>query len=157
LPALAQLLPTGVVASVGMTERENEFQSIVKGLCAQHQIPLTLFKKKTFSTDILEWLVQYEPQTVLVKTFPWMIPAAALTKPVHGFINFHYAPLPEFRGANPIFWMIRNQVPAAGVTVHQMDEGMDTGPVILQKNFPLPAGTTFGMACTQLAYAGVEL
>jgi methionyl-tRNA formyltransferase len=94
---------------------------------------------------------------VLVKTFPFRIPASVLKQPKYGFINFHYAPLPKFRGSNPLFWMIKEQVTMGGVTVHQMDETFDTGPILFQVDVPIMPGQSFGLCSTQLAYAGLQL
>jgi methionyl-tRNA formyltransferase len=94
---------------------------------------------------------------VLVKTFPFRIPAKALQLPRHGFINFHYAPLPAFRGSNPLFWMIREGVTHGGVAVHRMNEKFDAGPVLLQQAVNFPPDATFGICSTQLAFTGAQL
>lgn len=157
LPALGQLLASGLVHGIGMTTRESEVKQIVKSMAAQKNVPLLFFEKKNFSQDLSDWLQQVSPDAVLVKTFPWKIPSELLEIPRFGFINFHYAPLPQWGGANPLFWMIRNRALEAGVTVHQMTAEMDKGPIIYQQKFPLVPNTTFGMLTSQLAYTGTEI
>ncbi len=157
LPALSQLVQSGLVAAVGITDRVSEVQLLVKQLCMQRKIPVQQFAKKNFNSDVYAWLMQHQPDVVLVKTFPWLIPSECLSFPKHGFINFHYAPLPEWRGSNPLFWMIRNRSAIAGVSVHRMTEKFDQGEILLSQQFSLSPETTFGMLSTQLAYAGVEL
>lgn len=157
LPALSQMIQMNLVAGVGMTARQSEVQAVVSMMCNQFKVPLMLFRKSTFSVDLEKWIQQANPDAVWVKTFPWKIPDTALMKPRLGFINFHYAPLPEYRGANPLFWMIRNGVQEGGVTVHQMTGEMDNGPILLTSKVPVHPATTFGMLVSQLGFSGAEL
>lgn len=146
-----------LVAGVGMTTRQSEVQAVVSMMCSQFKVPLMLFRKSTFTSDLEKWIQQADPDAVWVKTFPWKIPDTALMKPRLGFINFHYAPLPEYRGANPLFWMIRNGVKEGGVTVHQMTSEIDNGPILLTSKVPIHTTTTFGMLVSQLGFSGAEL
>lgn len=157
LLALSQLIKSRLVVSVGTTNRVNEIQLLVKQICAQEKVPLQTFSKKNFAAEMNNWLQLHTPDVVLVKTFPWLIASQFLNIPKYGFINFHYAPLPEWRGSNPLFWMIRNRASIAGVSVHYMTEEYDTGDILLQQEIPLSSETTFGLLCTQLAYLGLEL
>jgi methionyl-tRNA formyltransferase len=157
LPALNQLLQNKLVIAVGVTDRVNETQLLVKQMCAQANVPLQQFAKNNFDVDLNTWLLLYKPDVVFVKTFPWRIAEQSLAIPKHGFINFHYAPLPQWRGSNPLFWMIRNRATTVGVSVHKMDKDFDTGDMLLQQQIPLSADATFGLLCTQLAYMGAEL
>lgn len=58
--------------------------------------------------------------------------------PVYGVINAHSSLLPNYRGANPSYWVIRNQEKVGGVTIHYIDEGMDSGDLLFQKEFDIP-------------------
>jgi Methionyl-tRNA formyltransferase len=157
LPALNQLLMSGRIAGVAMSAKPNETQAIVKMLCGKVGVPFRLLSKKTFAADMQQWIKESGCDVVLVKTFPWKIPAEVLKLPRLGFVNFHYAPLPRYRGANPLFWMIKNGVKETGVTVHRMTAEFDDGPILLASKVSIPQGATMGMVCTQLAYSGVEL
>ncbi|MCW3085058.1 MAG: hypothetical protein JWP12_2424 [Bacteroidetes bacterium] len=157
LPALSQLAQSGLVVAAGTTDRVSETQMLIRQLCTQGKIPVQQFSRKNFNADLSAWLIQHQPDVVLVKTFPWKIPAECLSIPKQGFINFHYAPLPEWRGSNPLFWMIRNRASIAGVSVHRMAEEFDNGDILFSQSLSLSTETTFGMLCTQLAYAGAEL
>lgn len=157
LPALNQLMQQGRVAGVGMPARESEVQQVVKMMCLQHQVPLRLFTKADFREGLDQWITAEQPDAVLVKTFPWKIAADTLSRPRHGFINFHYAPLPAYRGANPLFWMIRDGIKATGVTVHRMTAEFDEGPVLLQSSLPIEPDATFGMLVAGLGFHGAQL
>ena len=157
LPALSQLLQAGVLAGVGMSARESETHGVVKALCANHRVPLRYFRKEDFAVELEAWVRETSPEAVLVKTFPWKIPAEVLDIPRQGFVNFHYAPLPQYRGSNPLFWMMKDGVKETGVTVHRMTAEYDDGPVLFRSSVPIYPQVTFGMLCTQLGFSGVEL
>lgn len=157
LPAVNQLIHNRLVVAVVMTERSSEVHLTVKSLCDTARIPLIQLSKANLALELRGILMQFQPDTVLVKTFPWKIPAELLTVPKWGFYNFHYAPLPAYKGANPLFWMIKNGDKEGGVTVHRMTENFDEGPIVLKSKFPLQNNTTFGMFTAQLGYNGVEL
>lgn len=157
LPALSALLSAGRVAAVAMPDGRQDIRPIVERLCADTKTPCSFFEKKDFGWQLINWLHAYAPNVVLVKTFPWKIPVEALSIPAHGFINFHYAPLPAWRGPNPLFWMIRDRVNMAGITVHKMNADYDSGPVLLQLPVPIQPDITFGILYTQLAFAGLQI
>lgn len=157
LPALQQLVQGRMIVAAGTSDRSQEMIGLMQQMSAQGGVPSAVFPRKGLETSLAAWLQQHTPDVVLVKTFPYKIPASLLSIPKHGFINFHYAPLPAFRGSNPLFWMLKEQVAMGGVTLHKMDENFDTGPLLLQKQVPFSPGDTFGMCSTKLAYAGLEL
>jgi methionyl-tRNA formyltransferase len=157
LPALQHLLQQQLVVAVGTSDRGSEIGLLLEKKCASAAVPFQIFEKNNLESTLISWLEKYQPDVVLVKTFPWKIPATVLAIPKFGFINFHYAPLPAFRGTNPLFWMIKNQEPTGGVTVHQMDAHLDTGNVLFAQEVPLYPEASFGMLVGQLAYVGLEL
>jgi methionyl-tRNA formyltransferase len=80
------------------------------------------------------------PDLVCVSCFTRRIPASLLAQPRHGFLNLHPSLLPAYRGPHPLFWQFREGVTETGVTLHFMDEGLDTGDVALQAPLTLPEG-----------------
>jgi methionyl-tRNA formyltransferase len=156
-PALQQILPSGLVVAAGTSNHQSETRMVLEQLCKHSNVPLQEFDRENFEAKLTEWITRHRPDVVLVKTFPFRIPASVLGIPKYGFINFHYAPLPEFRGPNPLFWMIRNRAPKGGVSVHKMSAEMDTGDILLQQEVFLSPDHTFGMFVGELAYAGAGL
>ncbi|MGH3391871.1 MAG: methionyl-tRNA formyltransferase [Actinomadura sp.] len=74
----------------------------------------------------------------------WRLPRLVLDAPRLGVLNVHTSLLPRYRGPAPIQWAIRNGDPDFGVTVHWMDENIDTGNIVAQRdNIPLPEFVTF--------------
>ena len=58
--------------------------------------------------------------------------------PRYGILNAHPALLPDYRGANPTYWIFRNQEKVSGITIHYIDQGMDTGNFLVRKEFDIP-------------------
>jgi len=157
IPALQWLAQNRLLLAAGTSDRSPEMIGIMQQISAQAAVPSRIFTKENFETQLTEWLTQYRPDVVIVKTFPFRIPKSVLNIPKHGFINFHYAPLPQWRGSNPLFWMIRNGIETGGIAVHRMNEKFDRGPLLLQQEVQFVPESTFGMCSTQLAYAGAQL
>lgn len=157
LPALQQLMQHGLVVAAGTPLAESETIALVKNICSAAKVPFAQFSRQKLEEEIGEWLRLHKPDVVLVKTFPWKIPSSLLSLPKYGFINFHYAPLPHWRGSNPLFWMIRDGATKGGVTIHLMDERFDTGDILLAQEVMLQPGMSFGMLIGQLAYMGLSM
>lgn len=82
-------------------------------------------------------LAPLAPDLILSTGFKWRVPPAVLALPPLGVVNFHLGLLPERRGPNPVGWAFREDDPAVGLTVHRMDEGFDTGPILAQSRVPV--------------------
>ena len=82
------------------------------------------------------------PDLVVVAGMGWLLDEAALAVPRLGTVNVHAALLPAYRGAEPVFWQLYDGVAESGVTVHLVDPAEDHGPILKQRAFPLPPGTS---------------
>jgi hypothetical protein len=78
-----------------------------------------------------------KPDLFLVNSYSMILGAPLLSLPRHGAINVHGALLPAYRGANPMEWALINGERETGVTVHLIDPGIDTGPIIGQARVPI--------------------
>lgn len=85
-----------------------------------------------------------------------LLPESVLTVPRHGCLNLHFSLLPRWRGAAPVQRAIEAGDAISGVTVFQLDEGMDTGPVYSMKRFALDSDITSDELFTELGLLGVE-
>ena len=85
-----------------------------------------------------------------------LLPIEILETPKHGFINLHFSLLPRWRGAAPVQRAIEAGDSVTGVTVFQLDAGMDTGPIYLSAQIPLSVSTTADQLFESLANLGVE-
>jgi methionyl-tRNA formyltransferase len=85
-------------------------------------------------------IAELRPDVACVACFPLRLPAPLLALPPLGFLNIHPALLPLHRGPSPLFWVFRAGERSAGVTIHFMDEDLDTGDIVAQETFDLPDG-----------------
>ncbi len=97
------------------------------------------------------------PDLIVVACFPWRLPEWLLALPVRGCLNIHPSLLPDGRGPEPVFWAYRWGLVETGVTVHVMDAGFDTGPIVAQQRVVIPADATLGSLEKALAELGARL
>ena len=74
---------------------------------------------------------------IVVANYPHILWRRLFSVPPLGAINVHPSLLPAFRGPDPIYWMRASGASAGGVTVHRIDEGIDTGPIVIQRGFTI--------------------
>lgn len=84
-----------------------------------------------------EQLRAVQADLFLVSSYSMILPGAWLTMPALGTVNVHAALLPQYRGANVLNWVLVNGERETGVTIHHMDEGIDTGDIICQKRLAI--------------------
>ena len=113
--------------------------SPVKLLAQREQIPL-LQPLKMKDPEFLHALAGWKPDLIVVAAFGRILPPVILSLPPLGCINVHGSLLPKYRGAGPIQWAIINGETETGITTMLMDEGMDTGAMLLQEAIPITAG-----------------
>jgi methionyl-tRNA formyltransferase len=104
-----------------------------------------------------ERLAEHEADVAVVVAFGQILPPDVLAVPRRGSINVHASLLPRYRGAAPIPWAIIRGERETGITTFQMDAGMDTGPVLLQRATPIGPDETAGELAARLAPLGAEL
>ncbi|HLJ80583.1 MAG TPA: methionyl-tRNA formyltransferase, partial [Ktedonobacterales bacterium] len=85
-------------------------------------------------------LTAFAPDVICVACFSRRIPSAILRAPRLGCLNVHPSLLPANRGSDPLFWTFRNGDAETGVTIHVMDEGLDSGPIVAQRTIPVAEG-----------------
>jgi methionyl-tRNA formyltransferase len=97
------------------------------------------------------------PRAIVVVAYGRIIPKWMLELPPLGNLNLHASLLPKYRGAAPIQWAIANGEQVTGVTSMQLAEGLDTGPVLLQRELAIGGDDTAAQLSPRLASAGAEL
>jgi len=130
--------------------------SPVKLLAQRAQIPL-LQPPKMKDPEFLQALAGWKPDLIAVAAFGRILPPVILSLPLRGCINVHGSLLPKYRGAGPIQWAIINGETETGITTMLMDEGMDTGPMLLQEAVPITSDDTAGTLSPRLAELGGRL
>lgn len=127
--------------------------SPVKQLAQQHDIPV-LQPASLRNDEARQQLAAFEADLMVVVAYGLILPQAILDTPRLGCINSHASLLPRWRGAAPIQRAIEAGDSATGVTVMQMDAGLDTGPMLLKATTQIAAGDTGGSLHDRLAELG---
>jgi methionyl-tRNA formyltransferase len=130
--------------------------------------------QKSRETEVSQWAAQnnvtcHKPQgeqetlaalidadLLLTIGYGVILPTSVISLPTHGSINLHFSLLPRWRGAAPVQRAIEAGDSVSGVTVFALDEGMDTGPIYLEKRFALDADITSDELLNELSELGVE-
>lgn len=128
----------------------------VKEVALRHQIPVYQ-PKKVREEEFTETLKKLSLDVIVVAAFGQIITKEILEIPRFGCINVHASLLPAYRGAAPIQWAVINGEKESGVTIMQMDEGLDTGDMIDKVVVPLAEDETGGSLFDKLSQAGARL
>lgn len=105
----------------------------------------------------IEYLRGYQPDIIIVEAFGQIIPKAILDMPRYGCVNVHASLLPKYRGAAPIQWAVINGDEVTGVTTMRMNEGLDTGDMIMKEEVIVRADETGGSLFDRLSEVGAKL
>jgi methionyl-tRNA formyltransferase len=106
---------------------------------------------KVRTGELREWVLARRPDVLVVLAYGRILPVDVLEAAPHGAINLHASLLPRYRGAAPIAWSIIRGETETGVSLMQMDAGMDTGPVLSRHAIPIGADETAGELTEKLA------
>lgn len=128
----------------------------VKACAVSHEIPV--FQPiKVKESEAVEQLRKYGADVFVVAAFGQILSQEILTMPKYGCVNIHASLLPRYRGAAPIQWAIINGEKTTGVTIMQMDQGIDTGDMLMKEEVPISARETADSLHDKLAQAGARL
>lgn len=107
--------------------------------------------------EAVEQLRTYEADIFIVAAFGQILSQEILDMPRYGCVNIHASLLPKYRGSSPIQWAIINGEEKTGVTIMQMDAGIDTGDMLWKAEVEIAPDDTYASLCDKLAQAGAEL
>ena len=113
--------------------------------------------EKIRAAECVDYLRQYQPDIIIVEAFGQIIPKTILDMPRFGCVNVHASLLPKYRGAAPIQWAVLNGEQVTGVTTMRMDEGLDTGDMIMKQEVIVDENETGGSLFDKLAEVGAKL
>ncbi len=108
-------------------------------------------------TELVKQLAPYEPDLIIVAAYGRILPDNILNLPRLGCLNIHGSLLPKYRGAAPIQWAILNGDLETGITVMQMDAGLDTGDTLLSGKLAIDIHDTSATLFVKMAHLGGEL
>lgn len=163
VPSLEAVLAAGHEVAAVVTQpdrpkgRGGRLQaSPVKQTALAHGLPVLQPERVRRPAAVAE-LAALGADCFVVVAFGQILPRAVLEQPRFGCINVHASLLPRYRGAAPIHWAVMNGESETGITTMWMDEGLDTGDMLLKTRLPIGPDETTGELHDRLAAAGAEL
>ena len=129
----------------------------VKEYAIENNIEVYQPEKLRDNKEIVKILKDINPDVICVVAYGKIIPKEILEIPKYGCVNVHPSLLPKYRGSAPIQWAILNGDKETGVTTMYLDEGMDSGDIILQTETKINKDETSGELWDRLSKIGAEL
>lgn len=127
----------------------------IKVLAQKYDIPV-FQPEKLKGSNSAEIIKRFNPDIIVVVAYGKILPKEVLTSAAYGCINVHASLLPKYRGAAPIQWAVLNGDSETGVSIMQMDEGLDTGDVILTKKTNIDINETSEELFSRLSEIGAD-
>jgi len=131
--------------------------SPVKEYAVKENLPVYQPQKIRGNEEFINEMKNIEPDVICVVAYGKILPKEILEIPKKGCINVHGSLLPKYRGAAPIQWAVINGEKETGITTMYMDEGMDTGDMILKAIMEIGEDETVGEVWNKLADIGAKL
>ncbi len=117
------------------------WQRSLRGEAERLGIP-TLAERSVNDPQVIETVRSARPEILLSFQAGWLLKAPLIATPTIAALNLHFGPLPRYRGVAPIAWAIINGEQATGVTLHHIDAGIDSGPIIASAEVPIDVSDT---------------
>ena len=131
--------------------------SPVKQSALELSLPIYQPEKIKTNEELQTKLEEISPDAIIVVGYGRIVPSWMLQLPEFGNINLHASLLPKYRGAAPIQWAIANGESVTGVTTMRIDEGLDTGDILLQRELSISEDATAEALAAKLATIGADL
>ena len=164
VPTLEKLVESGITVRLVLTQPDRPkgrgldlVASPVKRAAEKHQLPIFQPEKIKTNEELRAKLGEINPDAIIVVGYGRIIPKWMLDLPRFGNINLHASLLPKYRGAAPIQWAIANGESVTGVTTMRIDEGLDTGDILLQQELAISEDDTAETLSPKLGAIGADL
>jgi len=162
-PTLRQLVDAGHEIPLVVTQPDRiggrgmkPLPSLIKLLALELGLPI-FQPERIREEEAQRRISELEPDVMVVVAYGQILPSNLLNAPRLGTLNLHASLLPRHRGPAPIEWAILSGDSQTGVTIMQMDAGVDTGPMLAQEPVPIAAEETADTLATELAGVGARL
>ena len=130
-------------------------ESNVALVASEHGLPL--HKSNLPDSRTSEWLAGLEPDLGIIVAYGSILKRNLLEIPAHGWLNVHYSLLPKYPGASPVQQALLEGDSTTGVTVFQLDEGVDSGPIVAQATVQIAPDASAGSVLEDLTLVGSDL
>jgi len=150
VPLIVELTKKSSLAGIVLPVESNEDNQRIEAYAVENTIPHIRISDQMDVEEFENWFETTSAQIAFCLTFPHKLPESILSIPSYGILNFHFGSLPEYRGPEPLFWILKNGERVAPISVHQMVEQFDAGPVIHRENVNILPGENYGLLGSRL-------
>lgn len=140
--SLLQLRDAGHTIAAAVMRRQPS-DAVLAETCRRLRLPI-LQPRRVNDADVVQTVAAFAPDLCLSISYNQILRRPILDAARRGFVNFHAGKLPYYRGRNVINWAIINGESEIGLTAHRIDEGIDTGDILLQRALPIHWTDTYG-------------
>lgn len=156
-PTLHYLQKKNLLGGIICPDRTTDDVLRIRDWANSLAMPFACVKKDDLFSEISGMIRKTGSELILAYTFPYKIPSCLFGLVKYGFYNVHYSLLPKYKGPAPIFWQLKNGDLSGGITVHQMNEKFDDGPVLRQLAVPILKGENEGLFNSRLSHLSVSI
>lgn len=161
--AFHKIISDDSIQIVFIMVRYDKQDPVLIDLADKNKIPVELCKNIN-SEDFMERVKEYQADLFVSMSFNQIFKKEMINLPKYGTINCHAGKLPFYRGRNILNWALINDEKEFGITVHYLDEGIDTGDIILQEIYPITDDDNYGTllakaydGCADVLYRGIKM
>ena len=130
-------------------------ESPVASVAREHK--LEMLKSNQPDTEVAQWITSLKPDLGVIVAYGSILRSNLLDIPSKGWLNVHYSMLPKYPGASPVQQALLEGASTTGVTVFQLDEGVDSGPILSQVSTQISTEATAGSLLEELNNVGSNL
>jgi methionyl-tRNA formyltransferase len=156
LPSINFLANNNLIGGFAVPDLNHSALEQIKQFASVLHVPLTVLNKDNLTSGIEKWLNQINVDAVLIFSFPFKIPSAVLKIPGAGFINIHPSLLPAYKGADPIFYQLKDGISNSGITAHLVSDKIDSGKIICRELQPIDDNDNYGTLENKFAFAALR-
>jgi methionyl-tRNA formyltransferase len=156
LPAIQYLRQSGLLIQLVLPDLENPEQAELEHYSTQLGCVIQKWSKSELEGNFNSWVEIHGLEIVFAMTFPFLFSKELIESCKVPFFNVHYAPLPEYRGVQPVFWLIKNRAKKGAVVVHEMKAKVDSGDILHTQDFDISTTETFGSYLSKAGQIGVR-
>src|SRR6266478_4032528 len=164
VPTLEKLVDAGFNVGLVVTQPDRPrgrgmelTASAVKQSALKLGLPIAQPDKIKYNPSFRTQLAELQPEAIVVVGYGRIIPQWMIDLPKLGNLNLHASLLPKYRGAAPVQWAIAQGETVTGVTTMRIDAGLDTGDILMQREFPIAPDETAETLAPKLATMGADL
>ncbi|MDN3674397.1 formyltransferase family protein [Flavobacterium branchiarum] len=139
------------ICAIGIGKSNNSIIDALESEAQNNNLGFKSFPSKKNMEEMRDWIDSIKPDYIFCISFPFLIPESVLSYGTNKFINFHPAPLPQYRGPMPIFEVLKNQETETAICAHFMNEKFDEGNIIFNDTIKIKKNDTYGSLTMRLS------